>query len=148
MRIGLLGFGTVGKGVYELVSRREDMEVAAVLCRRELELEDVRVTHDFTDILEDASIDTVVEAIGGVHPAYEYVRAAILAGKNVATSNKALMAHCYDDLVPLAAEKGVLLRCTASVGGGIGWLSELERVRRCETVSHVGYRLRPETDEA
>ena len=71
MRIGLLGFGTVGKGVYELVSRREDMEVAAVLCRRELELEGVRVTHDFTDILEDASIDTVVEAIGGVHPAYE-----------------------------------------------------------------------------
>ena len=138
MRIGLLGFGTVGKGVYELVSRREDMEVAAVLCRRELELEGVRVTHDFTDILEDASIDTVVEAIGGVHPAYEYVRAAILAGKNVATSNKALMAHCYDDLVPLAAEKGVLLRCTASVGGGIGWLSELERVRRVETVTQVG----------
>ena len=138
MRIGLLGFGTVGKGVYELVSHREDMEVAAVLCRRELKLEGVRVTHDFNDILEDTSIDTVVEAIGGVHPAYEYVRAAILAGKNIATSNKALMAHCYDDLVPLAAEKGVLLRCTASVGGGIGWLSELERVRRVETVTQVG----------
>lgn len=138
MRIGLLGFGTVGRGVYELVSRRTDMEIGAVLCRRELALGDVRVTHDFADILNDASIDTVVEAIGGVHPAFEYVRAAILAGKHVATSNKALMAHCYDELVPLAAEKGVHLRCTASVGGGIGWLSELERVRRVEKVTRVG----------
>ena len=138
MRIGLLGFGTVGRGVYELVSRRTDMEIGAVLCRRELALGDIRVTHDFADILNDASIDTVVEAIGGVHPACEYVRAAILAGKNVATSNKALMAHCYDELVPLAEKKGVHLRCTASVGGGIGWLSELERVRRVETVTRVG----------
>ena len=79
MNIGLLGFGTVGKGVYELTRSREDLQVARVLCRRELELPDARVTHDFNDILNDPSIDTVVEAIGGLHPAWEYVRAAILA---------------------------------------------------------------------
>lgn len=138
MQIGLLGFGTVGKGVYELVNRREDMKVTKVFCRRDLSLPDAEVTHNFQDILEDESIDTVVEVIGGLHPAYEYVRQAILAGKNIITANKAMMATFYDDLIPLAQEKKVYLRCTASVGGGIGWLSELQRVRRAETVSRVG----------
>ncbi len=138
MRIGLLGFGTVGKGVYELTKDREDMTVVKVLLRRELTLPDAEVTHDFNDILSDDSIDTVVEAIGGLHPAFEYVRSAIEAGKNVVTANKALIATYYDALLPLTEEKGVMLRCTASVGGGIGWLSELERVLRLETVSQVG----------
>ncbi len=138
MRIGLLGFGTVGRGVYELTGSRKDMYVAWVLCRRELELPDAKVTHHFNDILSDPDVDTVVEAIGGLHPAYEYVKAALEAGKNVATANKALIATFYDELIPLAESKGVFLRCTASVGGGIGWLSELERVRRLETVRKVG----------
>lgn len=138
MRIGLLGFGTVGKGVYELAKPRPGMEIAMVLCRRALTLPDVPVTHDFDDILRDRSIDTVVEAIGGLHPAYEYVRAALLAGKHVVTSNKALVAVYYDQLLPLAQARGLCFRCTASVGGGIGWLSELERVRRIETVDQVG----------
>ena len=138
MRIGLLGFGTVGKGVYELTGPRKDMTVVRVLCRRELQLPDAEVTHDFSDILLDDSIDTVVEAIGGLHPAFEYVRDAMLAGKHVVTANKALIATYYDELLPLMKERGVCLRCTASVGGGIGWLSELERVRRVETVSSVG----------
>ena len=138
MRIGLLGFGTVGRGVYEIIAPREDMQVVRVLCRRELSLPDAAVTHNFDDILHDPTIDTVVEAMGGLHPAYEYVRAAILAGKNVATANKALIATYYDDLIPLAMEQGVHLRCTASVGGGIGWLSELERASRIERIHHVG----------
>ena len=138
MRIGLLGFGTVGRGVYELTAAREDMQVVRVLCRRELNLPDADVTHCFEDILNDDSIDTVVEAIGGLQPAWDYVRRSIEAGKHVITANKALVATFYDQLLPLTEEKGVMLRCTASVGGGIGWLSELERVRRCESVSHVG----------
>ena len=138
MRIGLLGFGTVGKGVYELTSARPDMQVVRVLCRRELSLPDAQVTHNFEDILGDPTIDTVVEAIGGLHPAREYVLAALEAGKNVVTANKALVATYYDELLPLAERKGLFFRCTASVGGGIGWLSELERVRRIETVRQVG----------
>ena len=134
MRIGLLGFGTVGRGVYELAAARNDMEVTKVLCRRELTIPGVEVTHDFEDILKDPTIDTVVEVMGGLHPAYEYVRSAILAGKHVATANKAMLAHYYDDLIPLAQRQGVMLRCTASVGGGIGWLSGVERVRRVEPI--------------
>ena len=87
MRIGLLGFGTVGKGVYELTSARKDMQVVKVLCRKERTLPDAEVTHDFQDILRDDSIDTVVETIGGLHPAKEYVMAALEAGKNVVTAN-------------------------------------------------------------
>ena len=60
------------------------------------------------------------------------------AGKHIVTSNKALVAACYDELIPLAQEKGLLLRCTAAVGGGICWLSELERARRAQTILRVG----------
>ena len=138
MRLGLLGFGVVGRGVYDLVQDRSDIEVAKVVCLEDITLPNAEVTRDFNSVLEDASIDTVVEAMGGLHPAFEFVKACILAGKNVVTSNKALMATFYDALIPLAKEKGVLLRCTAAVGGGIGWLSELERARRAEKLHFVG----------
>ena len=138
MRIGLLGFGVVGRGVYDLTATRDDIQVAKVVCLEDVTLPDAEVTKDFQSVLNDETIDTVVEAMGGLHPAYEFVRAAIEAGKNIVTSNKALMATFYDELIPLAKEKGVLLRCTAAVGGGIGWLSELERARRSQTVEQVG----------
>ena len=138
MRIGLLGFGVVGRGVYDLTADREDITVAKVVCLEDVTLADAVVTKDFKDVLNDDSIDTVVEAMGGLHPAYEFVRAAMEAGKNIVTSNKALVATFYDELIPLAKEKGVCFRCTAAVGGGIGWLSELERARRMQTIQKVG----------
>ena len=138
MKIGLLGFGVVGRGVYDLTADRDDIQVAKVVCLEEVSLPDAEVTKDFQSVLNDPEIDTVVEAMGGLHPAYEFVRAAIEAGKNIVTSNKALVATFYDELIPLAMEKGVLFRCTAAVGGGIGWLSELERARRSQTIERVG----------
>ena len=138
MKIGLLGFGVVGRGVYDITSTRTDMQVAKVVCLEDVTLEDAEVTKDFQTVLTDETIDTVVEAMGGLHPAYEFVRAAIEAGKNIVTSNKALVTTFYDELIPLAAEKGVAFRCTAAVGGGIGWLSELERARRVQTINQVG----------
>ena len=138
MKIGLLGFGVVGRGVYDLTADREDIQVAKVVCLEDVSLPDAEVTKDFQSVLNDDSIDTVVEAMGGLHPAYEFVRAAIEAGKNIVTSNKALVATFYDDLIPLAKEKGVFFRCTAAVGGGIGWLSELERARRSQKLQQVG----------
>ena len=138
MKIGLLGFGVVGRGVYDLTAERDDITVAKVVCLEEVNLPDAEVTRDFNSVLTDDSIDTVVEAMGGLHPAYEFVKAAIEAGKNIVTSNKALVATFYDELIPLANEKGVQFRCTAAVGGGIGWLSELERARRAQTLEQVG----------
>ena len=138
MRIGLLGFGVVGRGVYEITAARQDISVVKVLCLEDVTLPDATVTRNFDDILSDDTIDTVVEAMGGLHPAYEFVRGAIEAGKNIVTSNKALVATFYDELLPLAKSKGVRFRCTAAVGGGIGWLSELERARRVQTMRRVG----------
>lgn len=138
MNIALLGFGVVGRGVYELVASHPQLHIKRVLCRRELSLPDAQVTHDFQDILQDPQIDTVIEVMGGLHPAWDYVRAAIVAGKHIITANKAMVAEFYDELIPLTQEHHVLFRCTAAVGGGIGWLSELERVRRCETIRKVG----------
>ena len=138
MKIGLLGFGVVGRGVYDLTAGRGDMQVAKVICLEDITLPDAQVTKDIQSILQDDTIDTVIEAMGGLHPAYEFVKAAMEAGKNIVTSNKALVATFYDELIPLAAEKGLQFRCTAAVGGGIGWLSELERARRMQTLEAVG----------
>ena len=137
MNIGLLGFGVVGRGVYEITTARKDMQVTKVLCLEEISLPDAEAVKDIKLIVEDPSIDTVVEAMGGLHPAYEFVRAAIENGKNVVTSNKALVCTFYDELLPLAKEKGVSFRSTAAVGGGIGWLSELERARRVQEIREV-----------
>ena len=138
MNIGLLGFGVVGRGVYEITEKRNDMQVTKVLCLEDINLPDAEAVKNIKEIVEDASIDTVVEAMGGLHPAYEFVRAAIEAGKNVVTSNKALVCTFYDELLPLAKKMGVSFRSTAAVGGGIGWLSELERARRVQTINEVG----------
>ena len=138
MNIGLLGFGVVGRGVYEITTSRDDMQVTKVLCLEDINLPDAESVKDINLIVGDPEIDTVVEAMGGLHPAYEFVRAAIEAGKNVVTSNKALVCTFYDELLPLAKEKGVSFRSTAAVGGGIGWLSELERSRRVQKINEVG----------
>ncbi len=138
MKIGLLGFGVVGRGVYEIAASRADMQVRKVLCLEDISLPDAQAVRDFREILDDDQIDTVVEAMGGLHPAYDFVRAALEAGKNVVTSNKALVCTFYDELLPLAGRIGVQLRCTAAVGGGIGWLSELERARRVQSIVQVG----------
>ena len=139
MNIGLLGFGVVGGGVWELCAGREDIRVARVLLRSaKAGLPEDVCTFDVNDILNDDAIDTVVEVMGGLHPAYEYITAAMERGKHVVTANKALVAAYYGELTALAAKQGVALRCTAAVGGGIPWLTNLERVKRLDTVCAVG----------
>ena len=137
MKIGLLGFGVVGRGVYDILSGRKDVSVGAVLARRDLGQLSCAVTRDMQDILNDPEIDTVVEVMGGLHPAFEYVSGALKAGKNVVTSNKHLLCHYYKELNALAAENGVVLRGTAAVGGGIPWLTNLEKAARANAISKV-----------
>ncbi|MBO4853866.1 MAG: homoserine dehydrogenase [Oscillospiraceae bacterium] len=138
MNIALLGFGVVGGGVYELCRKRTDLSLRRVLVRSDKPEIASIATRSFDDILSDPSIDTVVEVMGGIHPAKEYVCAALNAGKHVVTANKALIAACYDELIALARKNGVALRCTAAVGGGIPWLINLERVKRLDSLSQVG----------
>lgn len=137
MRIALLGYGTVGGGVYEFVQGRQDMEMRYVLDLRPCPEVTCKVTKDFNEICSDPEVDTVVETMGGLHPAYEYVSASLKAGKNVITANKNLIAAYYRGLVELAKEKGVALRCTAAAGGGIPWLINIERTLKQEPIIRV-----------
>lgn len=125
MKIGLLGFGTVGSGVFEQLSAHADMTVEKILLRRDRpELKALSVT-DIRDITEDPEIDVVVEVIGGLEPAYDYVMYALNSGKHVVTANKLLLAYHFEELLKAAEENGVTLRFDASVGGGIPYLHNL-----------------------
>ncbi len=136
MQIGLLGYGTVGKAFYALAAEQPVLGVSTLLTRRPRGLS-CREVDSFDQILKDPAIDLVVELIGGIHPAYEYICAALRAKKHVVTANKAVVCAYYTELVRLAAENGVCLRCTAAAGGGIPWLSSLGRVARMDKVTAV-----------
>ena len=137
MNIALLGFGTVGSHFYDLAKDRRDLSVTTVLSRRPRPELSCAVTADFDEIVRDKSIDIVVEVMGGLEPAYSYLAAAMRAGKHVVTANKQLMCAHYDELLSLAKECGVSLRCTAAAGGGIPWLSSLARVAEMDEITAV-----------
>jgi len=128
--VAILGFGTVGSGVYEVIKENnallkqktgEDIAVKKILDIRDFpgsEWESL-VVHDIKEIIEDNDIDAVVETMGGTSPAFEFVRNALLSGKHVTTSNKALVAAHGTELLKIAKEKNVNFFFEASVGGGI-----------------------------
>ena len=138
MNIGLLGCGVVGGGILDFCAGREDLTVTKVLVRRPRpDLGALAVT-DIADIVNDEAIGIVAEVMGGLHPAYEYICAALKAGKHVVTVNKAVISAYYPELTGLARECGVSLRCTAAVGGGIPWLTNLERCKRLDSICELG----------
>ena len=137
MNIALLGFGTVGSHFYKMAGERDDLRVSAVLSRRPRPELTCTVTADFDELVRDKSINTVVEVMGGVEPAYSYLTAAMRAGKHVVTANKQLMCAHYDELLALAKAYGVSLRCTAAAGGGIPWLVSLARAERMDAIDAV-----------
>ena len=137
-KIAILGYGTVGSGVYHVLDKNatiitekagEDITVKRILDLRDFPGDPAEklVTHEFTDIENDDEIGIVVETMGGTKPAYDFVKRSILAGKSVCTSNKALVADHGTELIRLAKEKGVHFFFEASVGGGIPILRPLSR---------------------
>ena len=137
MVIGLLGLGTVGGGVYEMLASRSDIQVKYICCLERPDNVSAIVTRDLNEILADPEVDTVVELMGGLDPALDYVTRSLQAGRHVVTANKLLLAHHYGELRKLALEQGVSLRYTAAAGGGIGWLTALERCRRADVIHEV-----------
>lgn len=140
MKIAIMGFGTVGSGAYEVAKNLENIEIVRILARHGREgyeyLNDI-ITPNIDDITSDASIDLVIESMGGIEPAREYVLACLNAGKHVVTPNKNLISACYDELMAAANENNVQLRFTATAGGGIPWLYNLKRTKRCDTINEV-----------
>lgn len=130
MDIAVMGYGTIGGGVCDIVSENGriieerlgfPLKVKKVLVRKPgaKALVQGDYTTDYMDIVNDPDIKIVVETIGGVEPAYTYVKAMLLAGKHVTTSNKALVADKGHELMAIAKEKNVNFMFEASVGGGI-----------------------------
>lgn len=137
MNVAILGHGTVGGGVAELLNSRDGFTVKYVLDKEPIPELGERSVTDFSVILNDGDVDAVVEVMGGVEPAFDYITAAMRTGKNVVTANKQLLAARYDDLTALARESRVGFRCSAAVGGGIPWLPNLQRIKRLGAVNEV-----------
>ena len=134
--VAILGFGVVGGGVAELLTNnRQEIKNylgCEVEIRKILDLRDFPdspfahlVTHNFDEVLSDEGVNTVMEMMGGSHPAYEYTVAALKAGKNVITSNKEVVANFGDEFVAIAKEMDVSYRFEAAVGGGIPVINPL-----------------------
>lgn len=104
MKVGLLGFGTVGSGVEKIARGIPELEIVKILDRDPAKAADKRVTQRFEDIVEDTGIDCVVEAMGGIHPAREFILAALKAKKHVVTANKAVVAAHMDEFVKAAVD--------------------------------------------
>lgn len=140
MNIAILGLGTVGTGACEAAARSEAIKVRWIFVRPgkkvSPEYQDL-ITSDIDDIINDPEVDVVCECMGGESPAYEYVMAAMKHGKHVVTPNKGLVSAHYRELVICAKENNVALRFTSSAGGGIPWLFNLLRTKRCDTVTRV-----------
>ena len=130
MNIAILGFGTVGKGVYDIIKENnlDYINVQKILIRKCKDKTLDIMTDDFNEILNDDSIDTIVECMGGIDPAHTYVTSAMSKGKNVVTANKMLVATNYDELIKLSDENDVYFLFEASVGGGIPWIENLSRI--------------------
>ena len=139
INIGLIGFGTVGSGVVKILSERKNFLMQKVgidikvkrICDKEIGVKrDVRVDRnilgrDAKEILNDPQIDIVVELIGGMHPAKEYLIEALKKGKHIVTANKALLAESGQELFALAHDRAKNIYFEASVGAGIPIIKSL-----------------------
>ena len=137
MNIALLGFGVVCSGVYEILKKLPEYNVKRILIRNPAKLTMENMTLNFEDIVNDDDIQLVVEAIGGLHPAREYILAALKAKKHVVTANKAVVAAHFEEFVTAAKENGVHFMVEATSGGGIPWIKNLQRAGRIDSVTKL-----------
>lgn len=130
MNVAVMGYGTIGSGVVEVLEKNRDIiakkagdfvDVKYILDLREFPGTSVehKIVHDFSVIVKDPEVSMVIETMGGLNPAYGFVKASLEAGKHVATSNKALVAAYGTELLKIARDHKVNFFFEASVGGGI-----------------------------
>lgn len=148
IKVAVMGYGTVGSGVVEVldinresIAKRagEELGVKYVLDLRDFPGEPIqeKIVHDYKTIAEDPEVQIVVETMGGVEPAYTFVKAMLEAGKHVTTSNKALVAAKGAELIALAKEKNVNFMFEASVGGGIPIIRPLNSCLTADEIEEI-----------
>ncbi|MFW5650270.1 MAG: homoserine dehydrogenase [Acetivibrio ethanolgignens] len=148
IKIAVLGYGTVGSGVVEVLGKNHEkitqragreIEVKYILDLRDFPGDPVqeKVVHDYRVIAEDPEISVVVETMGGINPAYEFVKEALERGKSVCTSNKELVAKHGAELLAIAKEKKVNFLFEASVGGGIPIIRPLNQSLTADEIQEI-----------
>ena len=148
VNIAVLGYGTVGSGVVEVIDTNgaginqrigEKLQVKYVLDLKDFPGDPVqeKIVHDFETIIQDEEINIVVEVMGGIEPAYTFVKRSLLAGKSVATSNKALVAKHGAELLSIAKEKNINFLFEASVGGGIPIIRPLNSSLTADEIEEI-----------
>ncbi len=142
IKIGLLGFGNVGSGTYQILDMNKEhiqkqvgasLEITKILVRDKSKARPVKVdgslfTENPDDIIKNPDIDIVVEVLGGVEPAFTYMLTALENGKHVVTANKAAVASDYQKLADVAKANNVELKLEACVAGGVPILNALTTV--------------------
>lgn len=148
IQAAIMGFGTIGSGVAEVIdinhegilrATGQDLHVRYILDLRNFpgsKYED-RIVHDLNKIVNDPEIRIVVETMGGVHPAYDFSKACLEAGKHVVTSNKAVVEACGTELQQIAREHNVSYLFEASVGGGIPLLRPITQSLKGEQILEI-----------
>ena len=139
MKIAILGYGTIGKGVYEIVSKKEDIEVVKIL-EKEEKFDKTKIelfTNDIEKIINNNEIDLVVEVLGGYDFAYNCIKKCLQAKKHVVTANKEVVAKSIDTLVNIAKENNVIFQFEASVGGGIPIIKNLVEIIKTSEVTEI-----------
>ncbi len=146
MKVAIMGYGTVGSGVAEVIDTHEDviskrsggieLEIAKILDLRDFpgDKHEEVFTKDFNDILNDPEIKVVAETMGGINPAYDFTMKLLKAGKSVVTSNKELVAQKGLELLEAAEESGTNYLFEASVGGGIPIIRPMSQ---CLAANHI-----------
>jgi len=148
MKVAVMGYGTIGSGVVEVLEVNKDLiteragepvEVKYILDLRDFPGDPYEkcVVHDYQTIVNDPEVGVVVEAMGGVEPAYTMVKAMLLAGKHVTTSNKNLVAEKGAELIAIAREKGINFMFGASVGGGIPIIRPLNTCLTADEIMEI-----------
>ena len=148
IKTAVMGYGTIGSGVAEILDKNRDViagqagqevELKYVLDLREFPDSPVadKIVHDFKVIEQDEEVKIVVETMGGLNPAYPFVKACLMAGKHVVTSNKALVAAHGTELLAIARKKHVNFFFEASVGGGIPIIRPLYRCLMGERIEEI-----------
>ena len=148
INVAVLGYGTVGSGVVEVINKNQDIvnkragqeiKVKYVLDLRDFPGDPVQeiLVHDYNIILNDPEVDIVVEVMGGINPAYGFVKSALEVGKSVATSNKELVAAHGAELLKVAKNNNVNFLFEASVGGGIPVIRALIRSLTADDITEI-----------
>ena len=142
MNIAILGYGTVGSGVKEIVDHAvtkstKQLHVSYILIRKGKEKTLPYMCDDIQTILDDADVDVVVETMGGLEPAHTYILQALKSGKHVVTANKAVIAAYLKEFTDTAREHNVRIYYEASTGGGIPWIEGLAKAMRIDEVDRI-----------